>query len=595
MGIAPHGERLARIRRGFSRLWLVPWALALPLSPWGSSGAESSGAPQGQRSIGAWVSCSGTTDDTAGATKAFAAARNAAFTLLVDCPVRLHSGTAVDRGIFIDNGTTVEFSRRGKFIVDNLFHPAFVIANSRNITLRGWNVEWDNSVPLSGNFGGYELGGKTVSSPGMTQPAAAFNDRVLTPWLSDNRSIAFNETRGWVKSVWVGGVNPAAVFFLTGDTSNVLISGMRLYVPPNAGGDRFIPMAFSSSANWKSNQMVTGKTPETAQYAAVPHGLIFSDIDLDGVLMGWQGNLQDAKFENITSHRYGDLQDASGATVGGIGKWFPPPHLFYLNTHAADPDLNNLRVHFSHIVDAGIRVGAARDKGGGDSVSGYANSLKLGCSDCSIDGYSSRRPDGFMDLLTSSALTVANVTATFDSRFLNDEFPAGLRFPSVSYSNVRFEHVQMTDTAEAPVHGPIGNTTNPSNDGIVLDDFHITMNRWSGSGLPFPSITGTNTNVALNLTLTGRSLEIGYAQQGPLVLTLTGNPATPAAGGAATLTWSTKNAAACSAGDAWSGALATDGTRTVEFGAAGDYVYTLECTSTNPPLSAVTHLRVVAR
>jgi hypothetical protein len=90
---------------------------------------------------------------------------------------------------------------------------------------------------------------------------------------------------------------------------------------------------------------VTEKTPETAQYAAVPRWLTFSNIHLDGTYMGWQGNVQETTFENIYSARYGDLQDANGGTVGGIGKWFPPPHLFYLNTRVADPLLLNTEYH----------------------------------------------------------------------------------------------------------------------------------------------------------------------------------------------------------------------------------------------------------
>jgi hypothetical protein len=60
-----------------------------------------------------------------------------------------------------------------------------------------------------------------------------------------------------------------------------------------------MPMAFSFSANWKSNQTVTEKTPFTSQYAAVPRWLTFSNIHLDGTYMGWQGNVQEATFENI--------------------------------------------------------------------------------------------------------------------------------------------------------------------------------------------------------------------------------------------------------------------------------------------------------
>jgi hypothetical protein len=549
-------------------------------------------AAQNQKSISAWVSCSGTSDDTAGVQKAFAAARNAAFTLVVDCPVRLHSGLAIDRVVFIDDGTTVQFSGAGKFFVDNLFHPAFVIANSSNIALVDWNVEWDGSVPVDPNLGGYEFNGKFVASPGKTQPAGAFNDLVLTGWLAANRRINFVETQGWVKSIWVGGVNPAAVFFITGDSGNVVFSGMRLTVPAAAGAHQFMPQAISSSANWRSNQAVTGKTPETMQYAAIPHHLKFSGIDLDGILMGWQGNLRDTTFENITAHRYGDLQDAGGAHVGGIGKWFPPPHLFYINTHAADPGLSNVNLHFSRITDEGVRVGQARDKGGGDSVSGYANSLKLGCTDCSVDTYTSHRPDGFMDVLPSDGLRISNVTATFDSSFINNVFPAGIRFPAAGYSGVTFENVRMTDTAQATSHGPIGNATNPANTGIVFTNFQIAMHKWVGPDLPLPTITGTNSRVSLAFTMADPATNVAYLEVGSSTLVVTASPAILHPGDEATLTWAAREAAGCSAGGAWSGAVGTSGSRAVKAGAAGNYGYQLDCQTASGPLAATVPVAV---
>ena len=223
---------------------------------------------------------------------AFAAAKNNAFTLIVDCPVLLHSGLAVDLGIFIDNGTTVQFTGNGIFYVDNMFHPAFVIANSSQIALLGWIVQWRGVVPVNPDFGGYELGGKFVTSAGQTQPASAFNDLVLTSWLRSNRSIKFDETQGWIKSVWVGGVNPAAVFFITGSCTDVVFSGLKLSVPATSGGNAFMPLAFSMSPNWNSNQTVDAKTPSTSQYQSVPQRVTISDIALDGTLMGWQGNLR---------------------------------------------------------------------------------------------------------------------------------------------------------------------------------------------------------------------------------------------------------------------------------------------------------------
>jgi hypothetical protein len=517
--------------------------------------------------------------------KAFAAAKNKAFTLLVDCPVRLHSGLAIDKAIFIDNGTAVQFAGSGKFLVDNMFHPAFVIANSSNITLTNWNVEWDGSVPINPNFGGYELNGQFVASPGTTQPAGAFNDFVLTPWLATNRSIIFDETQGWVKSIWVGGVNPAAVFFITGDSSSVVFTGLKLYVPPSAGGNDFMPMAFSLSANWKSRQTVTGKTPETTQFAVVPHGLTFSGLDLDGILMGWQGNLQDSIFANITSHRYGDLQDANGGNVGGLGKWFPPPHLFYINTHATDPGLDNINIHFSNITDEGVRVGVARDKGGSDSVSGYANSLKLGCTDCSVDTYTSHRPDGFMDVLPADGMAISNVTATFDSQFINNVFPAGLRFPKTGYSQVTFENVRMTDTADTTTHGPIGNATDSANDTIVFTNFQITMNKWAGSDLPLPTITGANNRVALNFTMSAQSMKVSFLATAKATLSLESSPAIVRPGASTLLKWNSDSAGSCSASGAWAGSLAGSGSRTVPVGASGNYDFNLDCQNSSGPSS----------
>jgi hypothetical protein len=550
-----------------------PWALAIALLlPFVASNASATVT----KSISEWVSCTGTSDDTEGTMRAFAAARQNAFTLVVDCPVSLQSGLAIDKEIFIEDGTSVTFTGAGKFYVNNMFHPAFVIANSHDITLTNWNVEWDGNVPINPDFGGYVLNGQFVTSPGITQPAGAFNDLWLTPWLATHRGINFDESQGWVKSIWVGGVNPAAVFFITGNSSKVSFLGLQLYAPATAGANDFIPMAFSLSANWKGNQTVTGKTPETTEYAAVPHGITFFGITLDGVLMGWQGNVQDATFENITSNRYSDLQDANGGNVGGIGKWFPPPHLFYLNTHAADPGLDNISLHFSNIVDNGVRLGVARDKGGNDSISGYANSLKLSCTECWVNGYTSHRPDGFMDVLNADHMVISKVVATFDSQFINNVYPAGLRFPETSYTNVIFRNVQMTDTPSASIAGPIGNATASTNASIQFKNFQITMNQWAGSGLPLPTITGTNNDVAVNFSMTGQNTKVSLLETGSMMLMLESSPAAVRVGASTLLTWDSANTTSCMAGGAWSGAVRGSGTQALPV-AAGTQTFTLNC------------------
>jgi hypothetical protein len=549
--------------------------------------------PANKKSISAWVSCGTAADDTTGAQQAFAAARQNAFTLVVDCPVHLKSGTAIDRGIFIDNGTSVEFTGAGKFYVDNLFHPAFVIANSSNITLMNWNVEWDGTVPINPDVGGYTYQGKFVTSAGQTQPAGAFNDLVLTAWLASNRKITFNETQGWVKAIWDGGVNASAVFYLTGDSSNVVFSGLSLSVPANAAGNAFLPMAVSFSQNWNSNQTVNGKTPYTVAYAMVPHGITFSGVTFDGILMGFQGNVRNAVFQNLTSHRYADLMDANGGTTGGIGKWFPPPHLFYLNyAYAGDPGLFNTDIQISNVQDLGPRLGVARDTSTSNG-SGFANSLKLGCTECSVDGYISKRPDGFMDLLPSQDMTVSNVKATVDSNFINNLYPAGIRFPGTGYSQISYDNVSLTDTAESTVRALLGNASSTTNAGIVFSNFTVTMNRWAGSDLPVPTIAGKTNDVAVELVMSAQLIEVSYLQNGPVISTLEASPISLHPGSSTVLTWSSTDASSCSAGGAWSGALGTSGTKTVKVGAAGSSAFGLVCQSAS--VSANTSLLVSAQ
>lgn len=568
----------------------------------GTTGGASGGGTGGtttpppsvvKKSISAWVSCSGTTDDEPGVAAAFAAAKQAAFTLVVDCPVKIHSGVDIARSIFIDNGVTVEFTGAGKFFVDNLFHPAFVIANSSNIVLSNWNVEWDGNVPVSGNLGGYELNGTFVAMPGgHLQPAGAFNDQIITPWLTKNRGVIFDESQGWITAIWFGGVNTGAVFFITGDTSNVVFSGLNLYVPKTVGVDHFIPVAVSLSPNWKSNQTVTGRTAQVVRYAAVPHGLSFSNITFDGTYMGWQGNARDVMFENIQSFRYGDLQDANGGNVGGVGKWFPPPHLFYLNyVYAGDPGLFNTNIHISNVTDSGPRLGTARDKGGSDTASGYAESLKLGCTDCSVDQYTTTRPDGLMDVLPSDGLTISNVTATWDSAFLNNLYP-GLRFPAEGLSHITLENIQMTDLAAVSTHPPIGNAGYQSNVNIVFTNVQIGMTRWGGSDYPVPKVAGTNNNVVIGFAMSGDPAKGSANIRSPATAILQASPSTLSAGSTTILKWSVVDGSNCTASGPWSGGLGSNGSRVVKLAAAGQYNFTLTCQNSNGTSSAVVPVTV---
>ena len=202
-------------------------------------------------------------------------------------------------------------------------------------------------------------------------------------------------------------------------------------------------------------------------------------MTLDGIIMGFQGNTIGSSFRNVKVEHVSDLQDESGNNVGGEGQSFPPPHVFYLNyAFDGDPALFNANLSLENIDEVGPRMGKVRPGGGG-----YADSLKLGCHNCTVDGYTTNRKDGFMDVLDSDHLTVSNVTATYDSSFVDQyESWPGWRWPGGGtesvFENVTFSHVSLTDEAATSVAAPLSNNDAAGNANLVFDDVNITVQSW---------------------------------------------------------------------------------------------------------------------
>lgn len=491
----------------------------------GSVVAGQSATPSQSRSIRSWAHCDGKTDDDAGVAAAFDAAKNGAFTLVVDCPVFIHVGSDVRHPIFIDNGTTVQFTKTGQFTIDNVLVPAFVIANSTNIHLIGWRLQYKGGLPIDWNVGGYYDNGSFVQQPkGYAQPSFFFNDRVLTPWLTAHRGIHFTA----MLSPWTGPGNTSSVFYIIGSARDVTVQDFSLSVPANAKGSQFAPLVFSAAVGFNSNQDVTRQTPLTSQYCSSPGNFTFSNITLDGYYMGWQGRIHDTTFTHVRAYRYGDLQDDSGKRVGGIGKWFAPPHLFYLN-YDPKSGIVNRNIRITDVIDYGQRVGTARDLGGADTHSGYADSLKIGAIDSTVDGYTSYRPDGLMDVLTSSNLTISNVTATYNSSFLNDQYPA-IRFVQPPYQHVTLENVTLTDKSPITNQFPITGMNDVSSSQVALKNIKVTLNNWAKATSPkagpnFRTSATANVNAASGIAKdfsnlcphlggTNNSVDIQFTLQG---------------------------------------------------------------------------------
>jgi hypothetical protein len=455
-----------------------------------------------KKSIRNWATCDGVTDDAVGVAQAFAAAKNNSFILEVDCPVYVHIGMDVAKPIFVDNGTSVDFTPNGLLIVDNELIPAFVFANTNDVTLTNWNVEYVGSLPINNVPGGYYFNGEWTNQYGVA-PSVVFNDKYLTDWMTANRGITF----AWgVRARWAGFTDDSAIFYLTGSTSNVKVEDMNLWVPKDAGGDHYIPMAFALTAAETSDQDVTPDTPVKMPYYTIPSNLNFSGITIDGSYYAFQGSAQNMHVSNVVAYRYGDLQDANGDNVGGINDWFAPPHLFYLNYDPSnDPSLFSSGIVIDNVVDYGERTGKPRS-----ASSGNCYSLKLGEYHGSVSNYVSFRPDGFMDVLWSTDLTLSNITASYDSSFLNGAYPI-IRFPASDYHELTFANVNLQDTAATAYIDPIWGNGDNSNSDIHFSATNVKLNRWAGSGTPgySPIVEGTRPYFAG----TGHSFDIQISHQ----------------------------------------------------------------------------------
>jgi hypothetical protein len=451
--------------------------------------SQISGNTKSVRSVKEWTKCNGVDDDSAGLAQAVLAARGGAFTLNVDCPIYFHVGMDIAKPIFIDNKTTIKFSGNGVIIVDNVLVPAFVIANSSNINLLNWKIKYTGSMVVDENTGGYYDNSKWIPVT-YRAPAAQMFYITLSNWLRQNRNI--NYARG-VNTISTGFLDPSAIFFIKGDTSNVVIKNMQLFAAANAKPDKFIPIAFSLNPGEANNQSFTAPAIFKKPILNVPHNIVFDGIKLDGYYFGWHGSGQNITIKNVTAERYSDLQDSNGKNIGGVGFWFPPPHLFYFNTPPTwDVSLLNNNFLINNIKDNGVRKGLARDKGKGAPISGHAVSLKIQANNSLVESYISLRPDGFMDVLSSTNLTVRNVTASYDSSFINYTLPM-LRFTQKGNHNITFENIALRDNALMTNMHPVRGSDDESNTNIRFIKTRVQLNNWSEDKSPMysPTVKGT--------------------------------------------------------------------------------------------------------
>ncbi len=430
------------------------------------------------RSIREWTTCDGITDDSVGFAKAINLAKNKSFILQVDCPVYIKIGMDISKPIFIDNGSDIRFNGDGLIIVDNILLPAFVIVNSSHINLTNWQIKYRGGLPISDITGGYYQHNKFVTQSGRTPSAHAFNNITLKNWLIENKDIIF--ANGF-SSFWTGPLDSSAIFYIKGNSSDINISNMFISSESLTSPSHYVPIVFSLLPGEVEHSIV--KRCDTIGKPAfnVPHNIIFDNIHLDGYYFGWHGSGQNLTIKNVKAFHYSDLQDDLGNNIGGIGIWFPPPHLIYLNSQSNfSNNLLNNNIHINNVVDYGQRLGLARDKGGKQQISGNVLSLKIQANNSIINKYTSLRLDGFLDILSSVNLVVKDIVAKYDSSFINYTLPI-IRFTQFNNHNITFENLSLYDTAKFTYINPIIGYNNKTNTNIKFKNVVINLNNWSGA------------------------------------------------------------------------------------------------------------------
>ena len=536
---------------------------ASPDAP-GEGGVVSPLPPKNVRTFGA--ACDGVTDDRDAFAKGIAAAAGNALNLQIDatCTLFIKVGTDVTKPVFFEDGTTVQVLPGGKIIVDDISIPTFNLVDTVGVTLIDWNVHFVGSLPVDSSTW---VGGK-------------FNDTTLKTYLEKSRNVSFpTNDAGTASALWASPTNTSAMFDLRGQTSQVSITGMTL--TGGATGDTFIPMAFSMTPEAKRGQVIYRDTPVDGTAFAIPDSLTFSNIALDGTYFGWQGQSSNSTYSHITSLHYGDMQDSSGGNVGGCptdggsgGCALAPPHLFYFNERA-QPDLSPSHNTITDVLDKGLRVGVARL-----ASSGNASSIKFGGVDSTLNGYTSYRPDGLMDVLSSTNNVIENVTATYDSTFCQNAYPI-IRFPGSLYTNLTMKGLILSDTAASTDHAIFPGDDHPT--AIVkasVSGVQVTMNAWTGAPRGFVgAFSGTDSNTQVSYAVGSTPEAASVGQVNAVTFQLFATPSTVATGASTTLTWSTTGATSCTAGGGpWSGAKAASGTEMVPLTTQGSTALTLTCT-----------------
>lgn len=431
----------------------------------------------------------GATDSRAGFLTFLAACSGTGLTGVVDCPIKLVIGTDYTKPIFIRSGNNLACTLGGELRIDNSFIMGFVFHHSTDVWWRDVTIQYVGvGCPLDPTVAPY--GNGTVPTIDGQQ-----NDITMKNDLIANFGNSFS---GSGSSLYTGRVNAQAILMIKGQAQRVRFDNLRVYTAVGANASVFAPVVVACDAQWLPNTVVSNNNQAvTATTACIAQDIDFNSPRFDGFYMGFVGG-GCIKISNSKYWRYSDLQDSSGNNPGGagpLGQWFAPPHAIYLSD--TDPSFPIAMREITNGYDYGMYVGGATRRSAG---SGSLLSLKISPTQNTIvDGWTSLRPDGCMDILTNVSGnafgTIRNICGVYDSRTLTSNGGSvwGIRFPSQTpYNFMVLENISMRDVNPSPVSFPIASMTNAANTNCCIRGLKIYLQDWTGTGYPGMGLSGQN-------------------------------------------------------------------------------------------------------
>jgi len=259
-----------------------------------------------------------------------------------------------------------------------------------------------------------------------------------------------NTFTGAGNALWYGPHPFMSCLCLMGQADGKLTGRSVFKVSDDTTADNFIPWVIAGKGQWKPNvlNISTSTSTVTPNANVIQPKCFIENLELDGTLMGVQGEFLKLDVLSTRSYRYSDLQSSDGSNLGGApaGNSFPPPHLFYINER-------NDQINIVDTIDYGIwTTNNADPKARRSAAVGSCCSLKIGAQRGGVLGYKSYRPDGFADLLGDqsgygqSAYTIEDFYAEYDSTVCGSLFPS-IRWPSPPYIGTTVRNGKLVDLA----------------------------------------------------------------------------------------------------------------------------------------------------